>query len=193
MSRIPQSICSLITFSHTGKRAWLSLSGCTDVHKNNQINSIPMSVILQNLLTFGLETFFLSLLDKQWLILLCPYGWYQISWQPSTVLTLAPEEKHLPTPNIPFLRHEQARRVTRGGSHGIVRACGHPGGLAGKTCFQIPATDNYVSNKNKPSLPGMLELKSFVKVHRSISVWWRHAALLLLLAAWAVGDEIPSL
>lgn len=76
------------------------------------------------------------------------------------VLTLLPEEKHLPPPNIPFLRHEQACRVTRGGSHGIVRACGLPGGLAGKMCFQIPATENYVSNKNKPSLPGMLELKS---------------------------------
>lgn len=63
--RCPQSICSLITFSHTGERARLSLSGCTDVHRNNQINLIPMSVILQNLLTFGLETFFLSLLDKQ--------------------------------------------------------------------------------------------------------------------------------
>lgn len=76
------------------------------------------------------------------------------------VLTPPPEEKHLPPPNIPFLHHEQARRVTRGGSHSTVRACGLPGGLAGKTCFQIPATDNYVSNKNKLSLPGMLELKS---------------------------------
>lgn len=76
------------------------------------------------------------------------------------VLTLPSEEKQLPPPNIPFLHHKQARQVTRGGSHGIVRACGHPGGLAGKTCFQNPATDNYVSNKNKPSLPGMLELKS---------------------------------
>lgn len=54
-------------------------------------------------------------------------------------------------------------------------ACMLSGTLAGKMYFQILATDNYVSNNNKPFLPGMLKLN-----HHSVSIYSRQRALELL-------------
>lgn len=54
-------------------------------------------------------------------------------------------------------------------------ACTLSGTLAGKMYFQILATDNYVSNNNKPFLPGMLKLN-----HHSVSIYSRQRALELL-------------
>lgn len=54
----------------------------------------------------------------------------------------------------------------------VTPTCMLSGSLAGITYFQILATDNYVSNKNKPFLPGMLKLN-----HLSVSIYSRHRAL----------------
>lgn len=71
----------------------------------------------------------------------------------------------------------------------VTHTCTVPGSLAGKMYFQIWATDNYVSNKNKPFLPGMLQQN-----HLSVSVFSRHTALQLwvLRSACTVCDYVSN-
>lgn len=56
----------------------------------------------------------------------------------------------------------------------VTPICAPSASLAGKVYFQILATDSYVSNKNKPFLPGMLRLN-----HLSASIYSRPRALQL--------------
>lgn len=71
-----------------------------------------------------------------------------------TVFTLEEEKTSFLSKFVPLCR-EKANTLGRHkrASHPHVR---FSGSLAGKMYFQILATDNYVSNKNKPFLPGML-------------------------------------
>lgn len=110
------------------------------------------------------------------------------SWHICTMLTPRKRKTSLPSKFIQLLFYEKA--TTLGHHKRAVTPIGTlPGSLAGKMYFQILATDNYVSNKNKPFLPGMLKQN-----HLSVSIFSRHRGLKLrvLRCACAVWDYVSN-
>lgn len=88
--------------------------------------------------------------------------WNQALWQHSTfALCQQPGGKKTSRPSKFTLLLCIVQNSDSLGHHkrAVTPTCTLPGSLAGNVYFQILATDNYVSNKNKPFLPGMLKRK----------------------------------
>lgn len=88
--------------------------------------------------------------------------WNQALWQHSTfALCQHPGGKKTSRPSKFTLLLCIVQNSNSLGHHkrAVTPTCTLPGSLAGNVYFQILATDNYVSNKNKPFLPGMLKRK----------------------------------